>query len=246
MKTIKVEELETVYKNVIKTLTEPASENFPPKETFSNFFASSFFAIGITGNDNSLNYNEFYDLWLRQGITGFSGQATPIQCFPVFRSCSPDGQAAVYVDEWHTHVLKAGSPKHSIVRLSLFLFKMPEGWRVTHLHASIPVKDPGEVEIFLQKEKKGQHNTNEDLLEEKSLELRDALDKLEANQAKLIKQEKLASLGQLTAGIAHEIKNPLNFINNFSELSSEFLEEIEENLQKLEANECYRRNTVPA
>ncbi|MFN3997523.1 sensor histidine kinase [Algoriphagus sp.] len=63
-------------------------------------------------------------------------------------------------------------------------------------------------------------------------ELQDALDHLQSTQAQLIQQEKLASLGQLTAGIAHEIKNPLNFVNNFSELSVDFLEEIGEEMAK--------------
>ncbi len=53
-----------------------------------------------------------------------------------------------------------------------------------------------------------------------------SLEELKATQAQLVQQEKLASLGQLTAGIAHEIKQPLNFVNNFSEVSIEMLEEI--------------------
>jgi len=53
---------------------------------------------------------------------------------------------------------------------------------------------------------------------------------LKATQSQLVQQEKLASLGQLTAGIAHEIKNPLNFVNNFSELSVELIEETKEEL----------------
>jgi signal transduction histidine kinase len=77
----------------------------------------------------------------------------------------------------------------------------------------------------------------EHLLEERTTALNDSLEVLKATQEQLLRQEKLASLGQLTAGIAHEIKNPLNFINNFSELSSEFLLEIGEHLQKLENNE---------
>lgn len=64
-------------------------------------------------------------------------------------------------------------------------------------------------------------------------ELQHALDHLRATQEQLIQQEKLASLGQLTAGIAHEIKNPLNFVNNFSELSSDFLQEISEEMPKI-------------
>ena len=58
--------------------------------------------------------------------------------------------------------------------------------------------------------------------------LRSALNDLKAAQEQLIQQEKLASLGQLTAGIAHEIKNPLNFVNNFSEVSLELVEEVRE------------------
>jgi two-component system NtrC family sensor kinase len=64
-------------------------------------------------------------------------------------------------------------------------------------------------------------------------ELQYTLDHLRATQEQLIQQEKLASLGQLTAGIAHEIKNPLNFVNNFSELSGDFLEEILEEMTKI-------------
>ncbi|KAF0151047.1 MAG: hypothetical protein FD143_2280 [Ignavibacteria bacterium] len=64
-------------------------------------------------------------------------------------------------------------------------------------------------------------------------ELNKTLVDLQATQNQLIAQEKLASLGQLTAGIAHEIKNPLNFVNNFSELSVGLVEELKGELKKL-------------
>lgn len=57
-------------------------------------------------------------------------------------------------------------------------------------------------------------------------ELQHALDDLKAAQAQLVHSEKMASLGELTAGIAHEIQNPLNFVNNFSEVSNELLDEM--------------------
>ena len=65
-------------------------------------------------------------------------------------------------------------------------------------------------------------------VEESNLALQKTLEDLKAAQEQLIQQEKLASLGQLTAGIAHEIKNPLNFVNNFSEVSIEMIEEVQE------------------
>ncbi|RNI27245.1 GHKL domain-containing protein [Rufibacter immobilis] len=69
-------------------------------------------------------------------------------------------------------------------------------------------------------------------------ELLQTVEELKATQAQLIQQEKLASLGELTAGIAHEIQNPLNFVNNFAEVSAELLEELEEELRKGDIEEA--------
>jgi len=63
---------------------------------------------------------------------------------------------------------------------------------------------------------------------------------LQAAQDRLVQTEKLASLGQLTAGIAHEIKNPLNFVNNFAYLSQDLAAELTETLQKISLDEPIR------
>jgi signal transduction histidine kinase len=73
-------------------------------------------------------------------------------------------------------------------------------------------------------------------LEEKVLhrtkELKHSLEELRETQNQLIQSEKMASLGELTAGIAHEIQNPLNFINNFSEVNSELIDELSDEVKK--------------
>jgi two-component system, NtrC family, sensor kinase len=74
-------------------------------------------------------------------------------------------------------------------------------------------------------------------IEETNAALTKSLEELRSAQEQLVQQEKLASLGQLTAGIAHEIKNPLNFVNNFSELSIELVDEVFEEMEHLEKNE---------
>ena len=73
--------------------------------------------------------------------------------------------------------------------------------------------------------------TNEKLEEQKE-SLEKALQQLQSTQTQLIHSEKMASLGELTSRYAHEIQNPLNFVNNFSEVNKDLVDELEEEIKK--------------
>ena len=74
-------------------------------------------------------------------------------------------------------------------------------------------------------------------VEARTRELAKSLEDLRTTQDRLVQTQKLASLGQLTAGIAHEIKNPLNFVNNFSGVSAELIDELQEALNDVNLDE---------
>jgi signal transduction histidine kinase len=76
--------------------------------------------------------------------------------------------------------------------------------------------------------------------QDRTLELTKSLEDLRTAQDRLVQTQKLASLGQLTAGIAHEIKNPLNFVNNFSGVSVEMIDELREALGAVKADDKTR------
>ncbi len=90
--------------------------------------------------------------------------------------------------------------------------------------------------LQLSEEKKQQALNQQKLLEEEvasqTVELRTSFENLKSAQSQLIQSEKMASLGELTAGIAHEIQNPLNFVNNFSEVNKELLSEMKDEMEK--------------
>ncbi len=104
------------------------------------------------------------------------------------------------------------------------------------------VKDLSEKNVAIEKEKQdilaAQNLELERKVQDRTAALNQSLNDLKSTQAQLIQSEKMASLGELTAGIAHEIQNPLNFVNNFSDLNKELIEELQEELKKGDVREA--------
>jgi signal transduction histidine kinase len=100
------------------------------------------------------------------------------------------------------------------------------------------------LSLILYRNNKSKQKANS-LLKEQKEEIQVTLEKLEKTQTQLIQSAKMASLGELTAGIAHEIQNPLNFVNNFSEVSKELVEELKgESLRQTEERDGELENEL--
>ena len=152
--------------------------------------------------------------------------------FPISERILESGKSVVIVEEVKVHLRFDGNVSVLDLRLSSVFDLIGGKWKLVNWHSSSPVMS--EDDTWQIEDWKKRNKELELKISQRTIELEQSLEELKATQAQLIQQEKLASLGQLAAGISHEIKNPINFVNNFSELSLEFASEIQDEIDKLE------------
>jgi len=119
-----------------------------------------------------------------------------------------------------------------LVRTTTILKFEHNQWKIIHVHGSSPDYRFLDGDYMSNESTFSKNKELERQVFERTQQLNESLETLKATQSQLNKKEKMASLGELTAGIAHEIQNPLNFVNNFSEVSIELLDEMNEELDK--------------
>ena len=121
-------------------------------------------------------------------------------------------------------------PHKELVRTTTILKFENNQWKVIHVHGSSPDYRFLNGDYMSSESTISKNKELERQVFERTQQLNESLEILKSTQAQLIQSEKMASLGELTAGIAHEIQNPLNFVNNFSEVSSELIDEMQDEL----------------
>ncbi|TPV32759.1 GHKL domain-containing protein [Paucihalobacter ruber] len=117
-----------------------------------------------------------------------------------------------------------------------FSFRIfPPWWQTWWAYLAYAIITIGGIRAIVQyrsRQLKKENRLLEEKVTQRTNELRETISNLKSTQSQLIQSEKMASLGELTAGIAHEIQNPLNFVNNFSEVSNELIDEMNDELDK--------------
>lgn len=198
-----------------------------------SFCADNVTFIGTGLNEKAANKNEYIAI-NKRGIEQYPHK---FEIFFLWKRISfLDDLAWVETEvEWEINL--DGLIEKETIRATVVLKKMDEVWKIVHVHGSVPDYRYIGQNYMSNSESQRKNRELEMEVYKRTKELNQALEHLKNTQNKLIQSEKMASLGELTAGIAHEIQNPLNFVNNFSEVSSELIDEMKAELVSLFGNE---------
>jgi two-component system, NtrC family, sensor kinase len=218
--------LQTLVESAARLCEADKAQILRPSKNAHNFFAAASYG-------HTPEYNQYLEtLTFAPGREGVVGRVLlerkPVQIADVLADPDYRLQETQRLGGFRTHLgvplLREGNPIGILVVSRITV----EPFHENHIELLVTFADQAVIAI--------ENVRLFDDVQRRTRELSESLDNLRTAQDRLVQTEKLASLGQLTAGIAHEIKNPLNFVNNFSAVSVELLDELNELLATVPAD----------